>query len=184
MSVLIEITPQSLPIILDMAYATPNNITGKPIYKAARCFLRPKAAQCLAQTAHHAWDLGYQLVIFDGYRPQFAQEALWACAPDPDFVTPPTKGSPHTRGIAVDLTLADKKGNYLDMGTEFDDFSPRAYHDHQDLSPEIRRHRALLLGMMTANGWDFYSKEWWHYQLFDSKSYSLITDNILKTPLS
>ncbi|MDP6030850.1 MAG: M15 family metallopeptidase [Alphaproteobacteria bacterium] len=22
---------------------------------------------------------------------------------------------------------------------------------------------------MTAAGWDFYSKEWWHYQLFDSR---------------
>ena len=29
---------------------------------------------------------------------------------------------------------------------------------------------------MSAAGWDFYAKEWWHYQLFDSKRYALLSD--------
>ncbi|MBV28272.1 MAG: hypothetical protein CMM22_00485 [Rhodospirillaceae bacterium] len=33
----------------------------------------------------------------------------------------------------------------------------------------VQVNRSLLLGLMTAAGWDFYSKEWWHYQLFDSR---------------
>ena len=27
---------------------------------------------------------------------------------------------------------------------------------------------------MTLAGFDFYHKEWWHYQLFESKKYPLI----------
>ncbi len=36
---------------------------------------------------------------------------------------------------------------------------------------------------MSAAGWDFYGKEWWHYQLFDARSrYPLLSDSVL--PLS
>jgi zinc D-Ala-D-Ala dipeptidase len=34
----------------------------------------------------------------------------------------------------------------------------------------------LLLGLMSAAGWDFYGNEWWHYQLFDAKRYPLLRD--------
>ena len=42
---------------------------------------------------------------------------------------------------------------------------------------------AVLLGIMSAAGWDFYKKEWWHYQLFNSKKYKLIKNNMLKKPI-
>ena len=44
------------------------------------------------------------------------------------------------------------------------------------ISAEALKNRAILLGIMTASGWDFYRNEWWHYQLFDSKYYPLIFD--------
>jgi D-alanyl-D-alanine dipeptidase len=47
-----------------------------------------------------------------------------------------------------------------------------------------QRNRAILLGLMTAAGWDFYRNEWWHYQLFDArKLYPLISDRSLKNGL-
>ena len=36
-------------------------------------------------------------------------------------------------------------------------------HARTDVSVEAQRNRLLLLGIMTAAGWDNYSKEWWHY---------------------
>ncbi len=49
------------------------------------------------------------------------------------------------------------------------------------LSAEAQKNRAILLGLMTAAGWDFYRNEWWHYQLFDArKLYPLISDKSLK----
>ena len=36
---------------------------------------------------------------------------------------------------------------------------------------------------MTEAGWDFYRNEWWHYQLFDSRTYPLVGDGELPTPM-
>ena len=48
------------------------------------------------------------------------------------------------------------------------------------MSPEAQRNRALLLGLMSAAGWDFYMNEWWHYQLFDARArFPLLSDSVL-----
>jgi D-alanyl-D-alanine dipeptidase len=36
---------------------------------------------------------------------------------------------------------------------------------------------------MTAAGWDFYRNEWWHYQMFDSRRFPLISDRALPRPM-
>lgn len=46
--------------------------------------------------------------------------------PNPNYVTPPYKGSVHSRGMAADLTIVNKEGKELDMGTSFD-FSARKH---------------------------------------------------------
>jgi len=48
---------------------------------------------------------------------------------------------------------------------------------------EAQRNRLLLMGLMTAAGWDFYRNEWWHYQLFDARRYPLISDADLPRPM-
>lgn len=63
---------------------------------------------------------GYSIKVFDCFRPKPYQQRLWDIVPDPDYVTPPNKGSMHSRGLAVDLTIADKNGVDLDMGTAYD----------------------------------------------------------------
>ena len=105
------------------------------------------------------------------------QWVLWNHTPDPDFLADPRRGSPHSRGVAVDLTLTDATGSALAMGTPFDSFTPLAHHANTEVPIEAQRNRALLLGLMTAAGWDFYGYEWWHYQLFDSRRYPLLGDS-------
>ena len=104
---------------------------------------------------------------------------LWQAFPDPTFLADPRRGSPHSRGAAVDLTLIDAAGQPLEMGTGFDDLRPLAHHASLAVSPEAQRNRALLLGLMTAAGWDFYRNEWWHYQLFNARRYPLCSDSAL-----
>ena len=58
--------------------------------------------------------LGYKLKIFDAYRPVNVQKKLWDILPDANFIAPPEKGSPHSRGVAVDLTLVDENNNEED----------------------------------------------------------------------
>jgi D-alanyl-D-alanine dipeptidase len=60
---------------------------------------------------------------------------------DPEFLADPRRGSPHSRGVAVDLTLLDGGGRELDMGTAFDAFTPLSHHGRTDVSAEAQRNR-------------------------------------------
>ena len=171
---LVEITEASHNILLDLRYATKNNITGTRIYHDDRCFIHKEALVLLERSITLAKDQGYKIKIFDAYRPRAVQEALWAHSPDPSYITPPEKGSPHTRGVAIDLTLVDPKGQELDMGTGFDDLSLLAHHGASSISPEVAANRYLLMGIMMTAGWDYFRNEWWHYQSFKAHDYPLI----------
>lgn len=175
-SALVEIT-EADGVRIHLAYATPENFTGEPVYKAgARCFLHPEAAACLYRAVDLAKRQGYTLKVFDAYRPTEVQWALWHHSPDPDFLADPRRGSPHSRGVAIDLTLCDAAGNELDMGTPFDAFTPLSHHGNTDVPQAAQMNRFILMGIMTTAGWDFYRNEWWHYQLFNSREYPLLSD--------
>lgn len=173
---LVEVTPASHDVETALAYATSNNITGAPIYRRALCYLHPDAAVCLGKAVRLAAVLGLRFRIFDAFRPSEAQWALWNKDPNPEFLADPRRGSPHSRGVAIDLTLIDSNGAEIEMGTGFDDFTARAHHACFDISTEAQRNRTILLGLMTAAGWEFYRNEWWHYQLFNSRNYPLYSD--------
>ncbi len=173
---LVEITPPEYDVEHYIAYATSDNFTDAPVYARAACFLHEDAAKCLKHAITYAAELGYRIKIFDAFRPSEAQFKLWNHTPDPDFLADPNRGSPHSRGVAVDLTLIDADGNELEMGTAFDAFTPLSHHGATDISAEAKRNRLLLLGIMTSAGFDFYRNEWWHYQLFNSRNYKLYSD--------
>lgn len=171
---LVEITEASHNILLELRYATKNNITGARIYHDDRCFIHKDADVLLKKSILLAQEQGLKIKIFDAYRPRAVQEALWAHCPDPNYIMPPEKGSHHTRGVAIDLTLIDATGKELDMGTDFDDLTPRAHHGASSHAPQIVANRYMLLGIMMSAGWDFFQNEWWHYQVFKAGEYPLI----------
>ena len=95
----------------------------------------------------------------------------------------PRQGGPHNRGVALDVTLIDAEGHELDMGTGFDAITPLSHHARTDVSPAAQRNRLILLGLMTAAGFDYYINEWWHYQLFDARSYPVVEQAKLPSPV-
>jgi D-alanyl-D-alanine dipeptidase len=153
---------------LDIKYATTENFTGAVIYPCGRFFLRPVAAHALIHVRDELQEHGYGLKLFDGYRPQSAQQKLWDKVPNKNYVAPPSTGSMHSRGIAVDLTLADSKGNEMNMGTPYDFFGPEAHRDFTDLAPEILSRRKLLRRMMEKHGFQSIRTEWWHFSFVAS----------------
>jgi len=173
---LVDITPAGFDVGLDLRYATADNLTGRPIYRAPVCLLHVDAAARLMLAVDLARGQGLRLVIFDAFRPVEAQWRLWEALPDPRYIADPREGSSHSRGIAVDLTLADAEGRALDLGTPFDDMTEQSHHGRLDIPAETQRHRAILLGIMAAAGWQHYSYEWWHYQLPDGRRYPLLSD--------
>ena len=181
---LIPLVAPDFDVEIALAYATDDNVTGKAIYRRAEAQLHPAAADALKKASRLAAATGLRLKIFDAYRPVEAQWQLWRAFPDPQFVADPRKGSNHSRGIAVDLTLVEAgSGRELEMGTAFDDFRPLAHHGRCDLPVDVQRNRAILLGLMTAAGWDWNRYEWWHYQLFDPLDYPLLQDAAVTRPL-
>ncbi|MEN9219034.1 MAG: M15 family metallopeptidase, partial [Gloeomargarita sp. DG_2_bins_126] len=132
---------------------------------------------------------GWQLSIFDGYRPNTVQtfmvqytyqelaqnqpdsppEALlaqvyqvWA-VPSDDPATPP----PHSTGAAVDLTLVDAQGQPVDMGSPIDELSPRSLPDYYPPESPYTARRNLLHQVMAQAGFVRHPEEWWHFSWGD-----------------
>ncbi len=173
---LTEITPADFNVELDLRYATANNFTGAPVYQRGACFLLQESAEKLQRAIDLAADMDLKFKLFDGFRPTEAVQALWDHTPNADFLSHPSNGSPHSRGAAIDLTLIDSDGQELEMGTGFDAMTPTSFDGARDISAEAQRNRSILLGLMTAAGWDFYQNEWWHYQLFKPRRYPTLSD--------
>lgn len=182
---LVEVTEHSHDVVLYLAYALADNFTGRPIYARSACYLHKDADALLRKAVALAKPLGLRLKIFDGFRPSEAQWQLWAHTPDATFLAEPWRGSPHSMGAAVDLTLVDAAtGAELDMGTGFDDFTPQAFHADTTVSVEAQRNRHLLMGIMTAAGFDHFMNEWWHYQLHRPRGrYPVLSDRAAGTRL-
>ena len=182
---LVPVRPPRFDAEVRLAYATSDNFTGAPVYSpGAGCWLHEDAAALLTRACELARPLGLRFLIFDAFRPQEAQWALWNHTPDPEFLADPRRGSAHSRGAAIDLTLVDSACRTLDMGTAFDAFTPDSHHGSLAISVEAQRNRHLLLGLMTAAGWDHYRSEWWHYQLFEARArYPLLSDADLPEPM-
>ncbi len=156
-------------IQLDLRYATTDNFVKEKMYECPRCFLRPKAAQVILKIHRDLQEQGMGLKFFDCYRPLSIQQRLWNKVPDATYVTNPKKGSMHNRGLAVDLTIVDRDGNELDMGTPFDFFGRKAHHTYTKHSKEVKENRHLLKSTLEAVGFKSIRTEWWHYSYRNAK---------------
>lgn len=180
---LIHITEQNHDVLVDLIYAGASNFTGQAIYDHPLCFLHPQAEAGLRKAIAAARGFGLRLKILDAFRPQEAQEALWAVAPNPDYIADPKIGSNHTRGVAVDLTLVGADGVALDMGTPVDTMSTASHHFHADHPAAIQVNRMRLLTVMLEAGFVHHPREWWHYQLPGAERFPLIDSHAFMTCL-
>lgn len=127
---------------------------------------------------------GYELKIFDAYRPKKAVSQFITWAKDSkdikmkEFFYPnvdktklfklgyiATK-SGHSRGSTVDLTLVYKKtGKEVDMGSTYDFLDVISNHGTKKITPKQTANRNILKNAMVKHGFKLYTKEWWHYTL-------------------
>src|SRR3981189_763528 len=91
-------------LIVDLAYATPDNIAGRALSPAdSKCLLRGSVAQRLATAADALRKRGFRLVARDCTRSLAAQKALFAAHPHPGPGAGPARGSLPPRGAGVPL---------------------------------------------------------------------------------
>ena len=151
-------------IWVDLRYAGENNFTGAAIYDFSDAYLRYGTVKKLAAVQEALRGEGLSLLIWDAYRPQYAQRLLWERCPDANFVAnPDTGGSKHSNGGTVDITICTSDGAPMEMPSEFDEFSALADRDYSDVSAEAAANAEKLERLMDAAGFDGYSAEWWHY---------------------
>jgi len=168
---------------VDLRYAGPHNLLGRDLYSPHDCaWLHVQAAAALEQAARAlaARRPELQLLVLDAARPQRVQELFWAHVrgtPMQRYFADPTRGSIHSFGMAVDLTLADHTGQELDMGTGFDDTTERSHPALEaqllaqgQLTQAQLAHRRLLRETLQQAGWQGIGTEWWHFDFGDREA--------------
>ena len=174
---LVDVTSLVPDAVIDLRYASARNPAGRPLYPVARCLLLRPAAERLAAAARRLRAEGYRLVLWDCYRPASAHAALWAAHPRAGAVADPARGSHHSRGTAVDVSLADLAGTPLAMPTDHDAFGARARADAAEGVPEAaRRRRDALRAALEAEGFVAYAREWWHFAAADSVRHPVLDE--------
>ncbi|MGI9548239.1 MAG: M15 family metallopeptidase, partial [Flavobacteriaceae bacterium] len=161
----IRLADYSNDFVYDLRYATENNFLKSKVYECAECYTRVKTARALFAANEEFMKQGYKIKFFDCYRPNSVQYKMWKIVPNPQYVANPVKGSIHNKGGAVDISLVQLDGTVVDMGTDFDFFGKRAYHDNTELPQEILNNRLLLKETMEKHGFWSIRTEWWHYNL-------------------
>jgi D-alanyl-D-alanine dipeptidase len=167
-------------IAVDLRYATPHNFTGRDLYSPFDCaWLHREAAAALERAV--AWMArrapGHTLLVLDALRPQRVQQQLWDALEGTDlrlYLADPARGSIHSYGMALDVTLLDAAGRELDMGTGFDDMTALSHPALEQgflcsgaLSAAQVAHRRLLRDAMAAAGFVGIDTEWWHFDCGD-----------------
>lgn len=167
-------------IAVDLRYATADNFVGHPVYAGIDChWLRREAADALEHAAAwlHRRRPGYRLLVLDALRPQRVQQRLWdelQGTPLTMYLAPPERGSIHSFGMAVDLTLLDPDGREVDMGSGFDEMTLASHPDHEAehlalgaLTAPHLVERGWLRAAMRAAGFHGIATEWWHFDCGD-----------------
>lgn len=181
---LVDIRTVVADAIIELRYATSDNFVGVPMYPAgARCLVHESMAPGLKVAADRLRREGALVVFWDCYRPHAVQARMFDVVSDPQWVARPGPyATSHEAGRSVDITLAYadtgrqcpraqrvQRHCLLDMGTDFDHFSPIARAFATDrVSQQAQANRARLRTAMNSGGITVYSGEWWHFNGPDS----------------
>ena len=167
-------------IAVDLRYATPDNFVGRDLYSPYDCaWLHRDAAAALERVV--AWlkekRPGCTPLVLDALRPQRVQQQLWDALAGTDlqmYLAEPKRGSIHSFGMALDVTLVDEAGRELDMGTGFDDMTLLSHPALEarflasgELTTAQAANRQLLRDAMVQAGFVGINTEWWHFDCGD-----------------
>ena len=167
-------------IEVDLRYASANNFVGRDLYSPYDCaWLHRDAAAALEQVVAYLAQRapGHTARVLDALRPQRVQQQLWDALAGTGlqmYLADPARGSIHSYGMALDITLLDPQGRELDMGTGFDDMTDLSHPALEEgflaagkLTEEQVANRRLLRDAMFQAGFLGIRTEWWHFDCGD-----------------
>ena len=179
---LVKMSDIDASIKIDLRYASDNNFMNQNVYgNLSDCYLQAEVAQKLATAQEFLREKHptQSLLLLDCARPLSVQDMMWNLVKGTDkhrYVAAPSATPLHCYGVAVDVTIADKNGKPIDMGTDYDYFGELAqprYHQkfskNGKLSAKQLTNRLRLREVMKKAGFQAIETEWWHFNGF-SKS--------------
>ncbi len=154
-----------------------NPKTGQNTYYAPLLY---PVAKKLQNAYNSATKAGYSFIIYDTYRPadvgavvdtefrklansnatvangiNYDRQGYWWGV---GWFMSPNGKSNHSRGIAIDLALADSKGRELNAQTNMHELDTRALRKYNNGVANT------LSGFMTGAGFGVLNSEWWHFE--------------------
>lgn len=179
---------------------------GTPLPGSSPSIMCRKTVYEMLKKAESFLPEGYRIKIFDAYRTIAVQTALWnyfrkikekenpgASSEEIDRQTLFCISYPsydiflpclHNTGGSVDLTIVGPDGSELNMGSEFDEFTERAWTSYyEDASKgegkdkEARENRRMLYNVMYATGFTNLPSEWWHFD-YGNEKWGQYTGNV------
>lgn len=159
--------------------------------KSPKVVVRPSALKALVKARKFLpkgfnfkiWDaqrpLSVQIAMLDSFRRRFRAQYLTLSKKQLGELVYKFGARPvrrvvrldtHRNGGSFDLTIIDRHGTGLSMGTDHDDLTSVAATDFFEkktrLTPreaEARKNRRLLKRVMVKAGFTNYAPEWWHW---------------------
>lgn len=169
---------------VELKYSTTDNFVGKDLYgRFNTCYVLPEVAKKLqlAQLVLQGRYPSYRFIVYDGVRPLRVQRKMWnsldiSREEKRKFLASPDHRSMHNYGAAIDLSIVDRNGEPLDMGTPFDHRGEKAYPRKEDellekgvLTQKQVENRKLLRDVMKKAGFNSIPTEWWHFSIKDKQ---------------
>lgn len=161
---------------VELMYAQPDNFVGEKMYNFSEAYLHPKAAEALKKANKLLKEINpnLHLRVYDAARPMRVQQKMWnkvKGTAQQNYVSNPANGGGlHNYGLAVDVTIADSKGDTLPMGTTIDALTYKSHIDREEelvrtgkITAEAAKNRLLLRRVMQKAGFRPLRSEWWHF---------------------
>ncbi len=173
---LVNIQKLDSAISVELMYAKADNFVGEKMYNFSEAYLHPKAAVALKKANKLLKEINpnLHLRVYDAARPMRVQQKMWnkvKGTAQQNYVSNPANGGGlHNYGLAVDVTIADSKGDTLPMGTTIDALTPVSHIDREEelvmrgkITAEAAKNRLLLRTVMKKAGFRPLRSEWWHF---------------------
>lgn len=180
--------------IIDMMYATSENIILSPVYNEVgfgnTAIAHVDVTSRLQLLIPQLQSFDMKLRIRDAYRPPVAHRRILEIIKVEGLFASRAENSMHCYGTAVDCCLTDNKGRNLKFPTEIDAYEKKfakqiakgevePFHAHFEKAgfnfsdtryAEEINNRELLKRIMQSVGFETINSEWWHFQLPGGKT--------------
>ncbi len=173
---LVNIQKIDSTISVELMYAKADNFVGEKMYNFSEAYLHPKAAEALKKANRMLKEINphLHLRVYDAARPMHVQQKMWnkvKGTAQQNYVSNPANGGGlHNYGLAVDVSIADSKGDTLPMGTTVDALTYKSHIDKEQelvnkgkITAEAAKNRQLLRKIMKKAGYRPLRSEWWHF---------------------